>query len=205
MQLEGTENWRRYVRSACTIGAPVVLLVYFFLIAVSPVLWLFHLHKAQQHLTYFLTKIYNCAHLCIVLILTLLFKKMIRKGTILVKDKTQTLIINEGCQKDFLFVIVQQLSSFRPIVQPSYCSNHNPTQTLQAPAAAIHRRRYLFVGAPPSPPAATLPRSAPQPQPAPRCAPSPEPHETQVAAPSPSPPPLPAARHGQYSTATPPL
>jgi hypothetical protein len=29
MQLEGTENWRRYVRSACTIGASVVLLVQF--------------------------------------------------------------------------------------------------------------------------------------------------------------------------------
>jgi hypothetical protein len=29
MQLQGTENWRCYVRSACTIGAPVVLLVQF--------------------------------------------------------------------------------------------------------------------------------------------------------------------------------
>jgi hypothetical protein len=29
MQLEGTENWRRYVRSACTIGDPVVFLVQF--------------------------------------------------------------------------------------------------------------------------------------------------------------------------------
>jgi hypothetical protein len=29
MQLEGTENWRCYVRSACTIGASLVLLVQF--------------------------------------------------------------------------------------------------------------------------------------------------------------------------------
>jgi hypothetical protein len=29
MQLEGTENWRCYVRSACTIGDPVVFLVQF--------------------------------------------------------------------------------------------------------------------------------------------------------------------------------
>jgi hypothetical protein len=29
MHLEGTENWRRYARSACTIGASVVLLVQF--------------------------------------------------------------------------------------------------------------------------------------------------------------------------------
>jgi hypothetical protein len=29
MHFEGIENWRRYVRSACTISAPVVLLVQF--------------------------------------------------------------------------------------------------------------------------------------------------------------------------------
>jgi hypothetical protein len=29
MQLEGTKNWRCYVRSACTIGAQVILLVQF--------------------------------------------------------------------------------------------------------------------------------------------------------------------------------
>jgi hypothetical protein len=31
MQLEGTENWRCFVRRACTIGAPVVFLVQFVL------------------------------------------------------------------------------------------------------------------------------------------------------------------------------
>jgi hypothetical protein len=29
MHLEGTKNWRCYVRSACTIGAPAILLVQF--------------------------------------------------------------------------------------------------------------------------------------------------------------------------------
>jgi hypothetical protein len=29
MHLEGTKNWRRYVKSACTIDASVVLLVQF--------------------------------------------------------------------------------------------------------------------------------------------------------------------------------